>query len=166
MLAHALRSLAPQVRPLSVLCGVESAVAALDAARQAVEIAARGRVAFVSVATPANRPMDDMCLDAAVLLARRDRGVRDVHRLAGAAGVAHALALAARHDLLVVGASAPAGESSALVRVAVRRAARRTDATMIAIGGPMTPRWRNAADLAVALAERAPCSVLVARGRE
>src|SRR3954452_12540476 len=49
---------------------------------------------------------------------------------------------------------------------AILHAARRADATMIAIGGPTTPRWRNAADVAVTVAERAPCSVLVARGRD
>lgn len=231
MSAQALRSVAPEVRPLSVLCGIHPALASLDAAHQAVEIAATGRIEFASVATYAGESLDAMYLDAALFLARCHARAADVRRVGAGGAVAHVLARAARHDLFVVGASAAPGELSALVRVAVRRsrvpvlvarrlsdddalgdrvvvvhgdasgdaptagraaaiarnaggeiaatvfdhgesadaiihAARRADATMIAIGGPMTPRWRNAADLAVTVAERAPCSVLVARGRE
>src|SRR3954447_4596571 len=231
MAAQALRSVAPKVRPLSVLCGIHPALASLDAAHQAVEIAATGRIEFASVATYAGESLDAMSLDAALFLARCDGRAADVRRVGAGGAVAHVLARAARHDLFVVGASAARGELSALVRVAVRRArvpvlvarrlgdddalgdrvvvvhgdaggdaptarlaatiardaggeiaasvsdhdgsadailhaARRADATMIAIGGPTTPRWRNAADVAVTVAERAPCSVLVARGRD
>ena len=215
-------------RPLSVLCGIEPTLASLDAAHQAVEIAGSGPLAFASVATYAGQPLDAMYLDAAVFLARRDRGARDVRRVGGRGAVGHVLAWAARHDVLVVGAAAIPGELSALARVAIRRspvpvlvarrlsrddalgdrvvvvlgdaggdaraaglaaalarnagaeiaatvtdagesahavlgAARRAGATVIVIGGPATPRWRNAVDLAVTVAERASCSVLVAR---
>ena len=234
MPTRALVAVAPELRPSrprSVLCGVEPALASLDAAHQAAEIAGAGRLAFVSVTTHAGRPEDDMYLEAAVFLARRDRGARDVRRLDGGRPLAHVLALASRHDLFVVGASAVAGESNPLVRAAVRRArvpvlvarrllradtlgdrvvvvfgdeggdaraaalaaelarnagaelaatvidhggspdavfdaARRAGATLIAVGGLAAPRWRSAGDLAVTVAERAPCSVLVARGRD
>ena len=79
---------------------------------------------------------------------------------ARAAGLAAALARDAGGDIAAT-VSDHGGDADAILR-----AAGRADATMIAIGGPTTPRWRNAADLAVTVAERAPCSVLVARARE
>jgi len=233
MSTQALESAAPQLRPsrpLSVLCGTQPALGSLAAAHQAVEIAGSGRVAFVSVATPADPPADEMYLDAAVFLAHRDRGARGVRRLDGGRAVSQVLALAARYDLMVVGApvsgelspvvlaavcraripvlvarrlprgdalgarvvlvlgdeggdARAAGLATSLARTAgaeiaatvtdhggsadaVLHAARRAGATVIAIGDPTTPRGRNAADLAVTVAQDASCSVLVARGRE
>src|SRR3954464_12724856 len=132
MSAQALRSVAPEVRPLSVLCGIHPALASLDAAHQAVEIAATGRIEFASVATYAGESLDAMYLDAALFLARRDGRAADVRRggaggaaaagggagRAGAGGAAPRVWPGApRHDLFVVGASAAPGEVSALVRV-------------------------------------------------
>src|SRR3954452_12561837 len=108
MSAQALRSVAPEGRPLSVLCGVHPALASLDAAHQAVEIAATGRIEFASVATYAGESLDAMYLDAALFLARCHARARaaDVRRVGAGGAVAHVLARAARHDLFVVGASA------------------------------------------------------------
>jgi nucleotide-binding universal stress UspA family protein len=114
--------IAPPAAFRSVLCGIGGGVLSLEAAAQAAELAGGGTLELVAIEAPAQAPGATRTdLDAALRIAARHGLEPAVRRVPGDRATPALLLLAARHDLLVVGAHDVAAQRPDTARAAVHQ---------------------------------------------